>query len=409
MAIRHAPVGFPASTVAWGRDSVKQNENHSDREETMRILAFAALFVAMAAPSAAENLTAATKKMLADAKLPESVMSGLDKELAVPAAMVAAAKKEGKARIQLQMSEQEFVASTKLFHARYPGIELEYIRGIGAQTQKVLVAYRTGTVIADVIAAYDSRLDEFRAAGLMKMSELPSYASLREEMKTPEGLDGADKLNYWCMTYSAERVRKDDLPKTWDQVVSDPKWRGGKLAVASNTGQTLLPTLAVRLGESWTNDWLDKLFKEARPQLRKETLAATSKLVSVGEFDLVFAVQDYVTERDAKRGMPVAPRCPEPLVGTWGKLGILSASPYPNAARLYANWHMSKEGQIAHYVYGRQVPVHGALGGREFLPYPDEVLGKKILYRTDDVLREQPKVMAKWRQAWESAGGAAIQ
>ena len=375
----------------------------------MRAWLIAALLLVSTVPCGAENLTAETRKMLADAKLPVTVMDGLDAELAVPAAMVAGAKKEGKVRVQLQMSEQEFVATTKLFKARYPGIELEYIRGIGAQTMKVLVAYKTGTVIADVIAAYDSRLDEFRAAGLMKMSELPAYASLREEIKTPDGFDGADKMNYWCTTYSTERVKKADVPKTWDQLASDPKWRGGKLAVASNTGQTLLPTLAVRLGDAWTTGWLDKLFNEARPQLRKETLAATSKLVSVGEFDLVFAVQDYITERDAKRGMPVAPSCPEPLVGTWGKLGILKATPYPNAAKLYANWHMSKEGQIAAYVYARQVPVHGRLGGREFLPYPEEILGKKVLYRTDDVLRAQPKIMGLWRQRWESAGGAHIE
>lgn len=375
----------------------------------MRIWLIAALCVAFALPSGAENLTQADRKMLADAKLPESVLNGLDKELAVPAAMVEAAKKEGKAHVQLQMSEQEFAATTALFKARYPGIDLEYTRGIGAQTMKVLVAYKTGSIITDVIAAYDSRVDEFHAAGMLKLSDLPAYGGLIDEMKTPEGLDGADKMNYWCMTYSKARVKKESLPETWDQVATDPMWRNGRLAVASNTGQTLLPTLAVRLGPQWTKTWLDNLFHVERPQLRKETLAATSKLVTVGEFDLVFAVQDYVTGRDAERGMPVAARCPSPLVGTWGKLGVLKGTAHPNAALLYANWHMSREGQVANYVYANQVPVHKGLGGREFLPYPDEVLGKKVLYRTDDVLREQPKVMGLWNSYWESSGGAKVQ
>jgi iron(III) transport system substrate-binding protein len=377
-------------------------------EETMRAFMLAALCVGFATSVAGENLTSETRRLLAEAKLPESVLAGLDKELAVPAGLYEAAKKEGKVRVQLQMSETEFNGSSSLFKARYPGIEVEYTRGIGAQTQKALIAYRTGSIIVDVVAAYDSRADEYRAAGLADVRDLPAYVNLHEEMKTPYGTDAADKMNYWCMTYSMERVKKGELPKTWDELLTAPRLRGGKLGVASNTGQTLLPTLAVKLGEAWSEHWQTKLFGEVKPQLRKETLAATSKLVSVGEFDVVFAVQDYVTERDNKRGMPVAAHCPEPVVGTWGKLGILKASPYVNAAKLYVNWHISKEGQIANYHYGRQVPVHTALARREFMPYPDEVLGKKTLYRTDDVLAGQPKVMQRWAHYWQNAGGGGL-
>jgi len=375
----------------------------------MRAFAFAAMLAVLAAPAGAENLTAASKKMLTDAKLPESVMDGLDKELAISPDIVAAAKKEGKLRVQMQMSEQEFNAVNKVFAARYPGIDIEYIRGIGAQTMKVLVAYKTGTVTADVVAAYDSRADEYRSVGLLDLRGLPAYPSLREEMKTPYGTDAADKMNYWCMTYSPERMKKADLPKTWDDALTAPALRNGRLGIASNTGQTLVPTLFVKLGDAWGDNWLNKLFGEVKPQLRKETLAAISKLISVGEFDAAFAVQDYVTERDHKRGMPVAAHCPEPVVGTWGKLGVLKGSPYPNAAKLYVNWHISKEGQIANYLFARQVPVHAGLWGRDFLPYPDEVMGKKLLFRTDEVFQEQGRVMAKWSQLWQSAGGAALE
>ncbi len=372
-----------------------------------RLLAFVC-FIAFVPGAFAENLTDATRKLLAAGHLPESAMAGLNAELAVPPALVAAAKKEGVVRVQLQMSDQEFAAVSSVFAARYPGIKLEYLRGIGAQIQKALVAYKTGTIITDVIAAYESYEDEFRKAGLADLRSLPAYASLRDEMKTPDGVDGADKMNYWCTTYSTERVKAADLPKTWDDLLTSPRWRNGKLALASNAGQTFLPTLAVKLGDAWTKSFLDRLFGEVHPQLRKETLAATSKLISVGEFDLVVSVQDYVTERDAKRGMPVAAHCPEPVVATWGKLAVLAKSPNRDAALLYANWHMSREGQIAVYVYARQVPVNKALAGREFLPYPDEVLGKKILYRTDDVLRQQGRVTAMWSKYWQGSSGARM-
>jgi hypothetical protein len=52
--------------------------------------------------------------------------------------------------------------------------------------------------------------------------------------------------------------------------------------------------------------------------------------------------------------------------------------------------------------------VHAALTGREFLPYPDEVLGKKTVYRTDDVRREQPRVVGLWNKQWQRAGGGGV-
>lgn len=366
-------------------------------------LAAAATFAAGAAP--AENLTGETRKLLEAANLDASILRGLDEELAVPASLVEAAKREGKVRVQLQMSARQFANVSKVFRARYPGIELEFTRGIGPQTQKVLVAYRTGNVIVDVIAAYDSRVDEFRKAGLAVVSDLPAYRGLRDMMKTPGGTDAADKMNYWCTMYSAKRVKKEDLPKTWDDVLTMPRWRNGRVAVASNSGQTFLPTLGMRLGDDWADGFLTRLFRDVRPQLRKETLAAIGKLITVGEYDMSFAVQAYISARDAKRGMPVAAHCPEPIVVTWGKLGILGKSPHPNAARLYVNWHISKEGQIANYHYAFQVPVHSELTGRRFLSYPDTILGKKLLYRTDDVIRGQRKYVRMWMEQWAKAGG----
>ena len=377
--------------------------NGSGKIACAAVLASAALVVLNGA--SAENLTGETRKLLAAAKLDPAVLKGLDKELAVPAAMVEAAKKEGKVRVQLTLSAIEFAKTSQVFQARYPGIEVEYSRGIGPQTQKALVAVRTGNLITDVIGTYDSRLDEFHKAGLLKVSDLPAYASLRDDMRTPSGVDAADKLNYWCTTYSTERVNKANLPKRWDDLLTIPAWRNGRLALATNAGQTFLPTLAIKLGDAWTENFLTKLFNEVKPQLRKETLAATGKLIAVGEFDLVLAIQDYVTERDALKGIPVAAHCPEPVVAAWGKLGIFKDTPYPNAARLYVNWHISKEGQIANYQYGRQVPVHAALDSREFMPYPEEIIGKQILYRTDDVLAGQRRIISLWRKYWEGAGG----
>jgi iron(III) transport system substrate-binding protein len=367
-----------------------------------------AIGLALALPAAADKLTPETEKILREMKLAPSLMDGLDKELAVPQAWIDGAKKEGKVAVGLQMGETEFAPVFRAFRARYPGIEYEYSRAIGPTHVRLLVAYKAGTVIADVVAAFDSRADEYHAIGMLDLRELPAYPGLRPEIRAMKGGDAADKGNYWCAMYSTERVKPADLPRTWDELLDNPRWRGGKIGVASNAGQTMLPTLQAHLGDAWANNWLTRLFGEVKPQLRKETLSAIAKLISVGEYDLGFAVQDYVIERDSKRGMAVGALCPEPVPLTWGKLGILAGTKRPNAAKLFTNWYLSREGQLASYHYAYQMPTHSALTGREFLPYPEQIVGKKVLYRDDAVLAQQPRVMEGWRKRWEAAGGAAL-
>jgi iron(III) transport system substrate-binding protein len=379
------------------------NRRHTTSFAIMAICVAASL----AFPARAENFTAATKKLLAEAKLPDSIMAGLDKELAVPAALVEAAKKEGKVSVRLQMSDREFAKVFDVFKARYPGIEHEYVRGIGrARAVAPLVAYKKGTVLSDVLSAYESVLPEWRKMdGLVKINDLPAYSGLREEMKTEAGTDAADKMNYWCTIYSPERVKKENLPKTWDDLLTMKQWRNGRLGAASNAAHTWIPMLWGVYGDEWTRHYLHEMFQVVKPQLRKETLAAFGKLIAVGEFDMGFAVQPYVTARDAKKGVPVASHCPEPVPVTWGYLGVVKGTKHLNAARLFLNWYISKEGQIANYEYATQVPVRADLAKREFLPYPDEVLGKKLALRTEHLILTSGKVVGWFNQEWQQAGG----
>ncbi len=373
------------------------------------VLAFSAA-AALALPAHAEHFTDATKQLLKDAELPDTIMAGLDKELAVPDSMVEAAKKEGKVSVRLQMSDREFAKIFSVFQARYPGIEADYTRGIGrARTVAPLIAYKKGTVLSDVLSAYESALPEWRKMdGLLKINDLPAYAGLRNEMKTEAGTDGADKMNYWCMIYSPDRVKAENLPKTWDDLLTQKQWRNGRIGLASNAAHTWIPMLWGVYGDDWTHHYLDTLFNVVKPQLRKETLAAFGKLTAVGEFDAGMAVQPYVTRRDAKKGVPVAAHCPEPVPVTWGYLGVVKGTKHPNAAMLFLNWYESKEGQIANYQYANQVPVRTDLASKEFLPYPDQVLGKKLALRTEHLILTSGKAVGWFNSAWQKAGGKGV-
>jgi iron(III) transport system substrate-binding protein len=371
-------------------------------------LATIGCLVSTALPAAAENLTPKMSAILAEEKLDPAIMAGLDQELAVPQALLDAAKKEGAVQIRLQMSEQEFAGMNETFSARYPGIQISYTRGIGRERAiGPLIAFQAGNYVTDVVAAYDTNYEDYRAANaLEKISDLPAYAHLWPEMKTKAGTDGADKMNYWCLSYSTQRVQPADIPKSWDDLVTNPRWKNGKVGMY-NASVSWLPQLREANGEKWMVDFLTKLVNDMHAQYRKETLAATDKLISVGEFDIFAAVQDYVVDRDKRNGVPVAADCPSPIPASAGYIGIFRGSPHVNAAKLFINWYLSKEGQVAAFHYARQVPVNIELKRKEFLPFPEEIEGKKIVLRTESILAQADHVGEIWEKIWESAGNKA--
>ena len=85
---------------------------------------------------------------------------------------------------------------------------------------------------------------------------------------------------------------------------------------------------------------------------------------------------------------------------------FLKGAPNINAARMFVNWFLSKEGQIAQYSADYAPPVHKELQRREFVPFADEILHKKDAFRDPAIEVEiQPKLLAYWDELWLKSGG----
>jgi ABC-type Fe3+ transport system substrate-binding protein len=85
---------------------------------------------------------------------------------------------------------------------------------------------------------------------------------------------------------------------------------------------------------------------------------------------------------------------------------MIKGNPHPYASKLWVNWFLSKEGQIAQYYADFATPVHKDLQTPEFLPFPDEIRGRKIAFRDPIQLeRDLPHVYAAWNPLWEQGTG----
>ena len=114
--------------------------------QTFLAIAAAAVGAALlvAGTASAADLPKATQKFLKDLNLDQSILSGLDQELAVPQAWIDAAKKEGAIRMAATWDPPQYRKLTEAFVERYPFIKHEYSRGSRQErTLKPLMAFQS--------------------------------------------------------------------------------------------------------------------------------------------------------------------------------------------------------------------------------------------------------------------------
>jgi ABC-type Fe3+ transport system substrate-binding protein len=149
---------------------------------------------------------------------------------------------------------------------------------------------------------------------------------------------------------------------------------------------------------------MDKLFKVVKPQFRKEGADAINGLNAAGEVDVSFPTSNYRTYEYAQKGGPVAWHCPAPVPLSFSALVLMNKSTHSNAARLYINWYLSKEGQLSQFYADKSPPVHKELQDERFLVYADEVRGKPTAVRYPDLLeKDMAKVSDLWSKHWNAA------
>ncbi len=362
---------------------------------------------ALAGSAAAAELPKATEALLQSLKLQPSILQGLDEELNVPAAWVEAAKKEGAVKIYTTMRPREWAKMHAILKERYPYITFEHDEVNTAQRRYIrpLTAFREGRILTDVVMGLSGNVYLFRQIGAFeRLDDLPTYKHLADETKQHDHIAVAGRTRYWCMSYNTKLVKKEDLPKTWDDLVNSKRFADKKLMIGNRPNNWLL-NLWEANGEEWGREFTRKLFANLDPQLRKEGLSAVLSLVSLGEGQMATPSAMERVAMEAKKGAPVAFHCPEPVPLTISEIGVFKGSPRIHAAKIFVNWYLSKEGQVAQFAAIAGPPSHQGLFGPEFLDYPDEVKGKKMAVLGDNAAETSKKLAAYWNDLWQKGGG----
>ncbi len=355
------------------------------------------------------SLPKSTQEILKSLNVKASILSDIDQELQVPKDWLEKAKKEGRLNIRgTPFTPSEVRVFLGPFRERYSFLEVDYFGGNQAnRSVKTLVAFRAGRILSDAVLSVGGFILEYKLANALEnLRNIPAWRRSPDRAKEdPDGLWLGKSISYWCMSYNTKLVKKGDLPKKWDDLVTNPIWRNRNLALA-NRPQLWVLNLWVAKGENWTKNFLTKLFSEVRPQLRKEGLSVLPQLAAAGEFYAGIPSSPARTSQMVMDGAPVGFTCPEPAPASTASVIILKNARNPYAARLFVNWLLSKEGQIAQFASKRFIPIHSDLQQTRFVPFGEEILGKEVSYSTPSLrVGVLPKVYEFWNNLWMRGPG----
>jgi iron(III) transport system substrate-binding protein len=366
------------------------------------IIALASVLV-LSAEAAAADLPKATQKVLTELKLDPSLMNGLDEELKVPQAWLDAAAKEGEVIILGTWPNRQFRVMTGPFVARYPFVKLKYDRNTGSgRGMSVVVALHEGRVIADVLTSIaDAYLQFQQMKALSDLRELPGIKNVPDDYVSSDGTWASHKLSYRCMAYNSDKMKKSELPRTWDDLLTNTRWRDGVLSLTNQPNSWLLG-LWETFGEEWGRNFTRRLFEEVKPQRRKESMTAATALTVSGELFATLPSPEWQVHGFIDKRAPINYHCPDPVPITLSQIVILEQSPRRNAARLFVNWILSREGQMMQYYDSYVVPVHEALQRPPFVSDFVNVAGKKKNIRDESLLGSdlQKKMLEVWNGYW---------
>jgi iron(III) transport system substrate-binding protein len=255
--------------------------------------------------------------------------------------VVGAAKKEGEVLLYLSTNLADANGMIQLFKSKYPFINVNFFRADNEKLlNRILTESTTGKFNGDAIM-----ISSFEVRVLLQKKLLQKYVSPHSQFY-PEGF--TDKDGFWTSVYSIPRiiayntklVRPDVAPKSFDDLLN-PRWKGG---IGLSDSAVLWYTGFLKYhGEEKGRDFMRKLAAQ-KPAFRDGESIIT-QLLAAGEFPLGITYSHQAATMK-RRGAPVEwVRTAQPIVTGLKPIALSAKAQHPNAAKLFIDVALSKEGQ----------------------------------------------------------------
>jgi len=278
--------------------------------------------------------------------------------------ILAAAKKEGKVVVLGPPGDLIREAMTQGFSKAFPGISIEYSGGRSGEQATKLKAERDGGIYsADVFlggtTTANTQLKPMGAQDPIKpalilpeVTELKYWRDRRIEFsdKAELNLVFVNQIKVQLI-FDPKQVKVEEVDELYELL--QPKWKG-KIVIndplPSGAGNVNFRWIWEVLGAEKGKDYYRRIRAQAgvvdRDQRRQ------IEWIAQGKYAILLGPSDGVLQQLLQRGLqfgllPDFKDYGTAITASFGAVNLINRAPHPNAARLFINWVLSKEGQTA--------------------------------------------------------------
>jgi len=275
---------------------------------------------------------------------------------------VEAAKKEGHLNVYLNRAQTP-VLNAGVFQKKYP--EIKVVQVIGQRSlnvHRILAERRAKKYLAEVhIGGVTTNLALYQAKALDPIKPALTSPEVVNESKWWLGRHhyGDPEQKYIfkyigaprtaaTISYNVNLVNPKDFKSLRDLL--NPKWKGKIVALDVRAGGPPGATMRFiyyypKLGPKF----IKQFFGNMEATLTRNRLQAVD-WIAAGKFSICFLCSRSDVRRAKRQGLPVDSfdirEEAAGIASQAGSLSLLNKAPHPNAARVFINWLLSREGQL---------------------------------------------------------------
>jgi ABC-type Fe3+ transport system substrate-binding protein len=274
-----------------------------------------------------------------------------------------AAEKEG--HVTVYIAGYSAVVDAGVFQKAYPKIKVVSVTGSGTDlTGRIASERRAGKYIPDVYGGGGNSLYQILYLGKMLEPIKPALLlpDVTDRSKWWEGKHKyADKEGQYILvyegnvstgggaSYNTQLLNPQEFKSYWDFV--DPKLKGKIVSVDIRKVRGAgIPWQFLYYYPELGPKYIRRLFAETEPTLSADLRQAVDWLAT-GKFSLYMPSQGGGIFKAKNQGLPVNAFDPYHfkegvnLSSAFGSVALMNHAPHPNAAKVFANWLLSREGQ----------------------------------------------------------------
>ncbi|MBI4523762.1 MAG: extracellular solute-binding protein [Deltaproteobacteria bacterium] len=256
-------------------------------------------------------------------------------------AAVEAARKEASVVYYTGLNVNAAQKLIQAFEKKYPFLKVQLARHGHVQLRtKIFTEAQTSAHRFDVVSMPAIELQLLKKKGILASHRSPEVEGIPTGLRDQDGFWTAMYITQFIPGYNTRMLTRDQVPKSWEELLK-PQWKQ-KIGLDPDA-----PLWYASLLEYWGREKTIRVMKglaAQEPHLRRGyTLLA--QMVIAGEFPVAIVHAHKVEELKAG-GAPIDwVKTVDPVVTSGHAIAVSARAPHAHAARLFADFILSKEGQ----------------------------------------------------------------